>query len=194
MLAFFHTQNEPMAEQRVFPEWVISMRGFHTLLEVPEVLNRLQESAWQPVLQSCDTWHEKFDDRVAVASQEGSSQAIRALLKYSSLLPAEDARLYEERINCLMTLERCNPAPKAINALASFVSHSPPAYIAKLKRGDAMSLLLLLYWCRLFSRTGQWWLVQSATAESDRLYAEISGAAGSNEMRQLLDIVATYTL
>lgn len=193
ILAFVHAPPEAQISELVWemPKWIVSLRGVHVLHNMDETADRLKRGVWQPVLQSCENWHASTQERIEAAAQQPMSPAIEALWNYHLSASEEEAILYEERINILRMLERCSTEPRGISALASFVSKASSAYIARVAAGESMALLLLMYWCRLFSRVEQWWTQGPAKAEHDRLYRHLQRKCGEDsEMQRMLDIVA----
>lgn len=190
MLGLLHAKSQPRGEKWELPGWITSMRGVHILPDMPQVVDRLRQGIWQPLLQSCELWHQHVRSHMAVGSQQSTSMALRALSSHCESISEHAACFYEGRINVLKILEKKRPSPQAVNALASFITKAPSEYIARLQSGDLVSLLLLFYWCRLFSRLGQWWVAQSASSECSRIYSYVF-VSGDDKIRTLLTTVSS---
>ncbi|KAF2716876.1 hypothetical protein K431DRAFT_256662 [Polychaeton citri CBS 116435] len=190
MLAFMYVQLPlPQAgATTMMPNWLTTLRGTHILLDMPPVVNRLRQGVWKPMIERHDRWHVEAQGRVKIASQLAPTPAILALRTYCNTLPQKSAGEREERLQFLTMLEQCSASAETVNASASFITEAPPEYISRIKRGDECALLLLSYWCKLFSKAGQWWLKQPAIAEAHRVRAYLQ-QTGDSSTQALLAIV-----
>lgn len=191
MLAFNAIQHEHEPQQWQLPPFVEPMRGMAVLQNLPHVGPRLRAGVWQSSVRSCEVWHQRVRDRLRLGINDCLSPALVALRSYSNSLPPEEAGFYNERIDMLGILDLCSSEPRAINAICSFVGRAPVEYITKLRNGEEMALLLLLYWSQLLSKCNQWWLTSSARLLSSRLYTHIYCKASSDRIRSLVTIIAT---
>jgi hypothetical protein len=188
MLAFLYVQ-KPFQPGAYRPAWLTSMRGTHILLHIPEIVDRLRQGVWHSLVDAHDRWELKAQTGLQQNSEYPPSRQIIALRQYCSQMAEVNNASDEERLEFLSMLERFSPKPESVNAFCSYITHAPAEYIARVKSADRTALLLLIYWCKLFSKTGQWWLKASAESEIRRLVAivlEDGDEATSNVLTTML--------
>ena len=187
MLAHIHESRDCPQAEWTAPTWLALLRGVKVLWDTPEVFDRLRLGIWRSWTQSCEVEYQQFIHRLVSFSQEVPSHVIGMLLSLCEKLPEDEAPMCREGINFLRFLECSDDSPYTSNILSWFITRAPERYISKLIGGDEMSLLLLLYWCRLSSDLGQWWHVQGAKQETRRIYTYLRERTHDHEVRVLLD-------
>ena len=190
MLAHIHESRNCTQAEWSAPNWLTLHRGVKVLWDTPEVFDRLRLGIWRSWTQSCEVQYQQFVHCLTSFSQEKKpSHVICVLRSLCEQLPEDEALMYRERINFLRCLECSDDSPQTTNMLSWFITRAPEIYISKLIGGDEMSLLLLLYWCRLSSDLGQWWHVQGAKQEARRIYTYLRERTHDHEVGVLLEYI-----
>lgn len=174
------------------PDWMSHMRRLHFFLDGPETSKHLSEGVWEPLIQARHQW--KVRQHAVLEEVNGQPQSIvaAALNTRCDKFAEPTATMLRNRVNYLRMLEnlRCGATSESITAYVSFITDAEDDFVRLVKAGDSTALMLIMYWCRLFSKIGQWWLAEPARLESrqvrHRLWRDADG-----ETSVLLNIIST---
>lgn len=196
MLAFANSHRQLLSQQWQTPAWLLSLRGVKALWDIPPVLTALRQGMWRGWVESCNREWQQTSDHLAMPSSSSreQSQIIRDLRAFCNSLDSEESNIYKSRIRTLEMLETLDPSPEATNLLSWFITRASEDFISSLKSGREMALLLLLHWFRLATKIGQWWLINAAKPEFDRLYMHLSKRCQDERILELLEAMKSVEL
>lgn len=187
MLAFANAHRQVLSQQWRTPAWLLSLRGVKALWDMPLILTSLRQGMWRGWVEACNREWQQTSGRLADPSPaQKQSRIIRDLYALCTSLGPEESHVYESRIRTLERLENLEHSPEGANLLSWFITRASQDFIARLKGGREMALLLLLYWFRLAAKIGQWWLILAANPEFDKLYIHLSKRCRDERISELL--------
>ena len=188
MLAFRNLQLEDSSQEGNALTWLRTMQGTAVLRS--SLQTEFNESVWYPMTIESRSWEEAVcnhldsDDSWATRT----SRALHQLFVDSNTESGESP--YEKPLAGLCQLLRCEIGQNEIGLFMSFIGRLPPSFVELLERNDPKAMLILCYWCALFSQIDQWWIVASATSECLRL-CKLLRAVPDQRIQELLQFSAS---
>ena len=188
-LAFIYSPfshiGRPSAEN-IEPDWVRSMQGATFIMQSPVLAAGLRRGKFAAFLDRTQFWRvEHYED--ANPSQHHPTD-MRHFLNLAQCHTAtiQHREILSVALDLLQDLVRLRPTPDAVGSFIAMINELPKGFTDLLQAAEPQALLIIAFWCALFSRTNLWWIVPSARAECHRL-CEYVGSLQDPRYAEIVD-------
>jgi hypothetical protein len=173
--------------------WLRAMRAIPILWTTNNLHTHLGQSLWLdvcfesslfPTVQPCG--HAESD--VDVENSRTGSMCRDLQLFCRSYGDQENC--YQEQLSRLCILMQTNISRTHIGWFVGFVGTLSDMFLGKLQEDEPLALLIMVYWCTLFSQIDQWWIGDSVKVEARRLCGMLDGLQ-NRSLNRLLQFPAS---
>ncbi|KAH9223824.1 hypothetical protein DL95DRAFT_351206 [Leptodontidium sp. 2 PMI_412] len=176
MLAFRNVPSDDLADV-VSLGWLRTMQGVRILWATENLSSQLKNSHWRSVCAEARVTQEFQCNHVETGNIGGEAEDIsRALHQFLEVdfSPNGTGNVYQEPLGRLCMLLKSNIGHNKIGMFMAFIGVLPQAFLQLLDRKDHKAMMIICYWCALFSHNEKWWITRSAQLECVKLCAYLS--------------------
>ncbi|KAH8599085.1 hypothetical protein B0O99DRAFT_683072 [Bisporella sp. PMI_857] len=151
--------------------WLRAMRGVPALWSTENLRAHMRNSIWHTVCNEAHgDAHEVFCSHTE-SNGEGSqiSKSCAALKNLCNAQGGLATGAYQGPLQSLCQLMNLDNGRNKIGRYIFFIGSLPQSFLQLLERNDSKAVLIICYWCALFSQIDQWWITRSALVECQRL-------------------------
>lgn len=193
MLTFFDTSQSvqtPRLDGAVNLDlrWVKIMSGMNLLRGHAVVKNSAGPGLWDAVFHESETLGNVLYESTypALAVPDWMNQLI-SIFDTAQLENLPEDNPYKHPLQQLLVLATTEILPERVGAFTAFIAKLPAPFLMLLERFDDRALLILGYWCAMFSKVDQWWITESARRQHVSICTYLSVSSDSR-IRRLVNM------
>jgi Fungal specific transcription factor domain len=176
MLSFFNTSQVAVVKgpksSALDLGWVRIMRGMSVLSRHENLAVHRENSIWGPVFRRCQTLDSSSIDALnnpaASIVDPDCIQNLNKLFDYDEWGIMREAP-YSLPLQQLSLLARTHANHNKTGGFALLIGKLPQSFVQLLDNLDHRALLILSYWCALSMDIDQWWIIQPAREQCQKI-------------------------
>ncbi|PVH75922.1 hypothetical protein DL98DRAFT_497801 [Cadophora sp. DSE1049] len=176
MLAFRNVQSDDLADAGDLG-WLRIMQGVRILWGTHDFFPQLKDSPWRSVCAEARVTEEFRRNHIETANAGSEAEDIfRALHRFLEvdLNSSGQGNVYQEPLSRLCVLLESAIRHHKIGMFMVFIDLLPAAFLQLLDQKDTKAMMIICYWCALFSYNEKWWITRSAQLECAKLCAYLN--------------------